>query len=394
MWNGWVPLASLIALSLADPARLRDETLRVWSSGDAVLPLDPQAPRVVTKAALERLKPAAIVQAAGTKALAGAHPVPDGTAAVIQTSGSTGVPKGAVLSHSALAASAQMTHERLGARPGDRWVCILPLHHIAGFSMLTRATQLGTEVEFPTRDPSGTVGPMDGSLVSVVPTQLLRFMDEGRDLGGFKAVLVGGAAVDPGLVERASAAGVRIVRTYGMTETCGGVVYDGAPLDGVKVRVGEQELPGAPSAPMGPIEISSPTLFTGYRFGDAPGEWFDTADLGRITGGKLEVLGRSDDAINTGGEKVMPRAVEDILKRHPGVEDALVLGAPDPEWGQVVVAVLVADPGLGSELAGLVKSEAARHAVPKRFVFVDVIPRTSLGKLDLARLKDEAPGIF
>jgi O-succinylbenzoic acid--CoA ligase len=368
--------------------------MSAWSSGDAVLPLDPKAPGSVTKAALERLRPDAIVDDVGTTQLETGRPVPEGTAAVIQSSGSSGVPKGAVLSHSALRASARMTHERLGAEAGHRWVCILPLHHIAGFSMLTRAAELGTDVSFPARDGSGSIGDIAGTFISVVPTQLLRFMNEGRDLSGFRAVLVGGAAVDGQLIERSAGAGINVVRTYGMTETCGGVVYDGVPLDGVKVRVGGEELPGAPSAPVGAIEIFSPSLMTAYRFGNPTGEWFDTADLGRITAGKLEVIGRSDDVINTGGEKVMPRQVEDVLKRHPGVKDALVLGAPDPRWGEMVVAVLVADSAMEAELAESVRRNLERHAVPKRFVFLDSIPRTSLGKPDLARLKEEAPGIF
>jgi O-succinylbenzoic acid--CoA ligase len=225
----------------------------------------------------------------------------------------------------------------------------------------------------------------------------------------YAAVLIGGAALDPGTRERARAAGVRVVTTYGMSETAGGCVYDGVPLDGVTVELD----------PDGRILLGGPTLASGYLCPDgtlataASGEGtgatqtddptptgsdssltpevafdrgrFRTGDLGRWREGRLEVLGRADDVIVTGGEKVAPAAVERVLAAQPGVRAACVTGLPDAEWGQIVVAAVAWDtPGTAEALRGAVRAALGRAAVPRRVVAVAEIPLRGIGKPDRA----------
>ena len=385
----------LVAINLVHPAHAAEEVQRAWGEGAAVLPLDPKAPSEITARTLGAMQPEVLISAAGGWTLHDPDPVRDDTAVVLLTSGSTGVPKGVELSYGALEASARLTHARLGAEPGDRWTCALPLHHVAGFLMLARSDDLGTEPEF--LDPSDlwALGEARGNFVSLVPTQLHRCLEKGVDLGRFKAVLLGGAAVHPDLLARAAEAGINIIRTYGMTETAGGVVYDGVPLDEVSVRVGESELPGAPSSEVGSISVATPTLMTGYRGGEPhAGRWFDTNDVGRIEDERLMVLGRADDIINSGGEKVMPRDVENALLEHPSVSEAHVCGAPDGEWGEQVVAFVVADGASEDDIAASVRSRLARHEVPKRIVFVEALPKTGAGKIDRAAIRGIAPDLF
>ena len=231
---------------------------------------------------------------------------------------------------------------------------------------------------------------------SLVPTQLLRLLDAGGavldTLRGYAAVLVGGAALDPGLRARAEAAGVRVVTTYGMTETAGGCVYDGVPLDGVRVRLDAPEGDGT-----GRIALGGPTLAAGYR--GRPGETaaafgtdghgrreFRTGDLGRFVDGRLEVVGRADDVIVTGGEKVAPAAVERVLAAQPGIRAACVVGLPDAEWGAVVAAAVVVDPtaaAAGPErLRAAVREALGRAAVPRVLQAVDAVPLRGIGKPD------------
>jgi O-succinylbenzoic acid--CoA ligase len=238
--------------------------------------------------------------------------------------------------------------------------------------------------------------------VSLVPTQLQRLLGENEaGLAGFSSVLLGGAAASPGLLAAARAADVPVVTTYGMTETCGGCVYDGTPLDGVRVEIRGDEQ----------IWIAGPVLFSGYRPGGfggagsppviggvAPPEantaWFGTGDLGRLDeSGRLTVRGRADDVINTGGHKVVPGEVAAALLGCPGVRDAAVVGQADPEWGERVVAVVVpADPDDPPALELLrlhVREHLPRYAAPSRVVMVDAVPMLPSGKHDIVRLRRE-----
>ena len=317
---------------------------------------------------------------------------PAGTAVVIATSGSTGEPKLVALSGAALRASARATEDRLGG-PG-RWLLALPAEHVAGIQVIVRALLAGASpVVMDLRTgfrpdafaaATAALGP-GRRYTSLVPTQLRRILDaEGAvaALRSYAAVLVGGAALDPATRERARATGVRVVTTYGMSETAGGCVYDGVPLDGVTVELD----------PDGRILLGGPTLASGYLRPDGQadlaafdGGRFRTGDLGRWRYGRLEVLGRADDVIITGGEKVVPAAVERVLAAQPGVRAACVAGLPDAEWGHVVVAAVVWDvQGPDEGLREAVRAALGRAAVPRRVVAVAEIPLRGIGKPDRA----------
>jgi O-succinylbenzoic acid--CoA ligase len=292
---------------------------------------------------------------------------PEARPLVIATSGSTGLPKRVVLSRAALRASADATHDRLGG-PG-RWELNLPPTYVAGVQVLFRTVR--------------AAGAVDRSYLSLVPTQLVRRRADWAALAAYDAVLVGGGPLDPQVRTAAEQAGVRVVQTYGMSETCGGCVYDGVPLEGVEVRIEDD----------GEVLLRGPVLFEGYE-----GEpertasvlrdgWLVTHDLGHwAEGGRLRIDGRADDVIISGGVKVPAAAVEQMLARRFGAEVAVV-GVPDPEWGEQVVAVLDADVAL----------QDARDAVeprtwaPRRVV-VSAVPRLANGKPDRVAIKRLASG--
>lgn len=320
---------------------------------------------------------------------------PDAPAALlVETSGSTGAPRRVVLPAAALRASATATHDHLGG-PG-RWLLALPAHHVAGAQVIVRALLAGRPpVVLDTRSgfrPDGfaeaasELGP-GRRYTSLVPTQLHRVLaapGAALDaLRGFDAVLVGGAATPPALLTAARSAGVNAVTTYGMSETSGGCVYDGTPLPGVAVRLDAG----------GCIELAGPTLASGYLGEPAAtarafvGGWFRTSDLGRLDGGVLTVLGRADDVITTGGESVHPAAVERVLTAQLGVRAACVVGVPDPEWGQVVVAAVVVDGVSDREVwAAAVRAELGSPAVPRRLRVLDALPLRGVGKPDRAEV--------
>ncbi|GGI11557.1 AMP-binding protein [Isoptericola cucumis] len=320
-----------------------------------------------------------------------AAPLPAGTALVVRTSGSTGVPKEVALSAAALRASATATHERLGG-PG-RWVLTLPPTHVAGLQVVVRSVLAGTPLTAAggpgTFTPDGFADLLEPALrhgddpvyASLVPTQLHRLVaaaDDGaprglRALARCAGVLLGGAATPPRLLQQARDAGVRVVRTYGMSETAGGCVYDGVPLRGVRVRLASPDAASPDAgvgAGVGVVELGGPVLATGYvgddaataaafrtePAADAPpaggdgARWFRTSDLGRLDAdGTLRVLGRADDVVVTGGQNVAPAPVEALLGELLGGE-ACVVGVPDPEWGQALVAVVTTStPGELSE---------------------------------------------
>ncbi|MDQ4024604.1 MAG: AMP-binding protein [Actinomycetota bacterium] len=361
---------------------------RLWEAEVAILPLRPELPPAATKRLLERARPAALVEPEGETPLPEPVPVRAGTALCVPTAGSTGEPKLVLLSHAALEASARLTSDRLALRD-ERWLCALPLDHVAGLMVLVRSRLAGTEpVVLPRFDPEA-VATGGADVVSLVPTMLDRLLRSRVDLTRFRWVLLGGAAVPPSLLERAHAAGARVVRTYGTTETCGGVVYDGVPLKGVEVAVGAA----------GVVRLRTPTVMDGYRFDEAATAaaledgWFVTGDLGDWDGGRLRVLGRADDVIVTGGEKVSPEEVEALLAEHPAVADVAVAGRGDAEWGQRVVAYVVPEPGTRPTLAELrahVAAAAAAYKAPKEVVLVDALPRLASGKVARRSLSSKA----
>jgi O-succinylbenzoic acid--CoA ligase len=366
----------------------------------------PPAVRELTRALADALAGGRTVLplAAGAPELAAAmapdEPVEPDTAVIIGTSGSTGEAKGVLLSAAALTASATATHERLGG-PG-RWLLATPAQFIGGVQVLVRSLLAGTEagvvdLSVPFRgDPfADAAAPVlaadDPRYTAMVPTQLDQLLAEGgrglAALRAFDAVIIGAAATPPELAGRAADAGVRVVPAYGMSETASGCVYAGRPLRGVQVRLAGQDEHG-----VGRIELAGPMLAHGYR--RAPEQtaaafvagWFRTGDVGRTTDGRLDVLGRTDDLINTGGIKVAPSLVERVLAAQPGVRAACVVGVDDRHWGQAVVAAVVpadpADPPTADALAAAVRESVGRAAVPKRFGFTDRLPVRGPGKVD------------
>ncbi|GGO10476.1 O-succinylbenzoic acid--CoA ligase [Microbispora rosea subsp. aerata] len=367
------------------PGPALSEAVRRALTGDgpAALPLSPDLPRPALEAALAALRPTHVVTPDGVRREPDG--VPSDAALIIATSGSTGAPKGVELTAGALLASARASLARLGAGEGDRWLCCLPPSHISGAQVLIRSLLCGTEpIVHPRFSPADVIA-SGADYVSLVPTQLRRVLDTGADLAGFPVILLGGAAAPPALLAEARAAGLRVVTTYGMSETSGGCVYDGVPLDGVEVEIGDD----------GRVRIAGPVLFSGYRLrAERPfeGGWFVTSDLGSMDDGRLTVLGRADDVINTGGRKVVAGAVADVLAGHPAVRDVVVVGRPDPEWGEIVVAVVVprgdGEVTLGA-LRDFAKERLPAYAAPRAVELVSRIPLLPNGKPDMVALKNQ-----
>jgi O-succinylbenzoic acid--CoA ligase len=321
------------------------------------------------------------------------RPVDDRVALVIGTSGSTGAPKGALLASDAVKASATATHARLGG-PGT-WLLAMSVRYIGGLQVLIRSLLAGTRPavadltdgfrpeEF-TRAAFAALEAPGRHYTALVPTQLTRLMtgDALEALRGFDAIVMGGAAMPEALRRRARDEGVNAIPSYGMSETASGCVYDGVPLDGVSIRLTD-----------GRIDIRGPMLADGYRGfdGESPfvDGWFHTSDLGRwLDDGRLEVIGRLDDVINTGGVKIAPLLVERALTAVDGVTDACVVGLPDPEWGQLVAAAIVAtEPPSEAHLRAAVRAAAGRAAAPKVIRFLPELPLLGPGKVDRAAVR-------
>jgi O-succinylbenzoic acid--CoA ligase len=328
--------------------------------------------------------------------------LPAGLAVVVGTSGSTGTPKRALLTVDALTASARATHDRLGG-PG-RWVLALPAQHVAGLQVLVRSLEAGTtpvvvDVSdgFTPRAFAAATAALDARApryTALVPTQVLRVLGDpvGADaLRTYDAVLVGGAALPPGLRAAAEHAGIRVTATYGMSETAGGCVYDGLALSGTTVDLDAE----------GRIHLGGPTVAHGYlsrpdltyyafRTDERGTRWFRTDDVGHVDEtGRLHVDGRLDDVIVTGGVKVAPRFVEEAVVEHvPGVREAVVVGTPHPEWGQAVSVLVVLAPGavqgppsLGDVRAHL-RGIVPDHALPRRVLTAAEVPLRGPGKPD------------
>ena len=356
-------MANRLVVLEGDDAHFVDALQRAWDDGDAVLPLDPRLPAPARAAVLAAAHPD--------------EPIEPGDALVVATSGTSGAPKAAVLTHDAVIASALATTRRLQVDPdADRWLACLPLAHVGGLSVVTRAMHTGTPLsvhaafDAPAVERAARAG---CTLTSLVPIALQRI-----DPSLFRTILVGGQAPP-------SARPANVVATYGMTETGSGVVYDGIPLDGVEVRIG----------PDGEIHLRAPMLLRAYRDGGdpmLPGGWYPTGDLGEMSDGRLRVHGRRGDMIVTGGEKVWPTTVERALSEHPGVGEIAVLGRTDPDWGQRVVAVVVprhaSSPPTLDDLRDWAKQTLPAHAAPTVLTIVPSLPRTASGKVRRSDLTD------
>ncbi|NYE48282.1 O-succinylbenzoic acid--CoA ligase [Spinactinospora alkalitolerans] len=389
------PLQAVVGLDGALLTELLSEALA--GRGPALLPIAADTPPPRVRALLEAMRPATVRTPEGVTGVAGGAGIADDTALVIATSGSTGTPKGVELSARALLHSARASIERIGAGPGDAWLCALPTSHISGLQVIVRALAAGTEPIHRRFDAADTmaVAARHRAHVSLVPTQLRRLLAAGADLSLFGTIVLGGAAADEGLLEAARAAGGRVVTTYGMSETCGGCVYDGVALDGVTAGIGDD----------GRVLLAGPVLFSGYRLrpdltaehlrDEGGRRWFRTGDLGRLDGeGRLRVRGRVDDVINTGGHKVVAGEVAALLNRLGSVAEAAVVGRPDPEWGQRVTAVVVptagdAPPSL-AELRSWVRAHLPAYAAPRELDLRPALPLLASGKPDLQALRSPA----
>jgi o-succinylbenzoate---CoA ligase len=360
----------------ATPRVLLPHLRAAWEGGPAVLPVDPRLPTRARGALVAAMAPGGAVRDDSVVALPGL-PVHDDTVVVVTTSGSTGVPRGVELSRRALEAAVRAGLARTASDPQVPWLACLPASHVGGLLVLLRSLVTGTPAIVHDGFDAAAVAAEPGPLhVALVPTMLQRLLAAGADPTRWATVLLGGARVPEALV----AAVPQAVRTYGMTETCGGCAYDGVPLDGVRIAEG----------PGGRLRIAGPTLMTGYRPGgggvDLDG-WLTTDDVGAIRpDGRVEVLGRADDVVVTGGEKVVAGLVAARLEAHPAVAEAEVVGVPDEEWGQRVVAVVVpAQVGAVLSLALLrsfVADAMPRYAAPQDLVVVNALPRLPSGKVD------------
>jgi o-succinylbenzoate---CoA ligase len=345
---------------------------QVWDAGGAVLPVDTRLPDLARDRLLESMAPTSVIDAAGhRRAYPGGREVEAGDALVVATSGTTGEPKGVVLTMAAVEASARATTARLAIDPlRHRWLACLPLSHVGGLSVVTRALLTATPLEVHAgfdADAIGDAARRGATHVSLVATALRRV-----DPTMFDTIVLGGAAPPPTRPPNC-------VITYGMTETGSGVVYDGLPLDGVEVRVSDRQL-----------LVRGPMLLRAYRDGTTPLDddgWLPTGDLGDVdtVTGVVTVHGRAGDLIISGGENVWPTPVEQVLERHPGVAEVAVVGRADAEWGQRVVALVVptdpSSPPTLEQLRDAVRAELPGFCAPREVDLVDSLPRSALGKV-------------
>jgi O-succinylbenzoic acid--CoA ligase len=310
----------------------------------------------------------------------------DPVVAVMHTSGTTAAPKAVELTYSNFQASALGSAVALGLDPAERWLCPMPLTHVGGLSIPIRSAIYATTAilrgRFETEavltelmDPARRI-----TMVSLVPTMLSRLLDAGLERPPtLRWALLGGGPIPPVLLERAEAAGVGVAPTYGMTETCSQIATFGWQLPGAEIRTSSGE-----------VVVRGPMVSRGALSDDG---WLHTGDLGRFDArARLEIIGRKADTIITGGENVAPAEVEAVLLQHPGVQDAAVVGRPDPEWGEALVAVLVPRDGAAvdpDQLRAFCRERLAPFKVPKAVEFTEELPRTPSGKLLRRQLEAE-----
>ncbi|MEI8238210.1 MAG: AMP-binding protein [Actinomycetota bacterium] len=369
----------LVALDLPGGPAFVDALRREWEAGNAVLPVDQRLPAAARALLFDALRPDRAVDVDGIHTLDG-RGVEAGDALVMPTSGSTGTPKGVVLTHHAVTASAIATSSHLGITADDTWLACLPLAHVGGMSVITRALHTGTGLVVHDGFDATRVeqAAREGvTAVSLVATALRRV-----DPSWFRVIVLGGARPP---IDRPA----NVHATYGLTETGSGVVYDGVPLPGVEVAIDAD----------GEVLLRGPMLLRAYRDGTTPLDrdgWLHTDDLGRfLPDGRLHVEGRRSDLIITGGENVWPDTVEASLLLHSGVHEAAVAGVDDPEWGQRVVAWVVPSPDTAPTLDALrvfVTEQLPGFCAPKELHLVDALPRTALGKVQRHVLQGSRSG--
>lgn len=352
--------AILVAIDLPGGPGFVEELQRIWRDGNAAFPVDQRLPAAAKAEVCRAMRVGAAVE--------------QGDALVVATSGSTGTPKGVVLTHDAVAASAAATTARIGVGMDDHWLACLPLSHVGGLSVVTRALHSNTALTVLPAFDTAAVNASPATLISLVGTALARI-----DPTGYRAIVLGGSRPPANRPPNA-------ITTYGLTETGSGVVYDGLPLADVEVDISDD----------GEIRLRGPMLLRSYRDGTSPLDesgWLRTGDLGSWEDGCLQVAGRRSDLIISGGENVWPEAVEAALSTHPDVADVLVRGMADAQWGEIVAAVVVPVSGTAPTLDKLrdhVKATHPAYMAPKHIDLVEVLSRTSLGKLQRGQPPDPA----
>ncbi|MBM3659885.1 MAG: acyl--CoA ligase [Actinobacteria bacterium] len=382
-------------LAIVAPRRRAADLVRdAWDAGDAVTVIDPAAPAATVARVLATVAPTHLVDLDGRHPLSDGLPAPAGTAAVVVTSGTTGTPKGVELTVEGAIAIGHGWAGTMGHRPTDHWLLTLPLHHVAGLAILARSRVTGADVTivegFDLDEVGGAPGRFGATLVSVVPTMLGRLLDAGAPMHEYRGVVTGGAPVPPALRARADALGVPVFDAYGQSETWGGCVANGRPIPGAAVRLG----------PADEIEISGPMVMRDYRRDPEASRrafthdgWLRTGDVGRFApDGRLEVVDRLRDLIISGGVNVSPVEVEQVLAEHPAVADVAVVGAPDAEWGERVVAhVVPADPTSPpslDDLRAFTRERLTAAKLPRELVLVREVPRSPGGKILRRELRD------
>lgn len=365
-------MAQLVALALSPGVQFVAALRTAWEAGDAVTVLDPRLPAAEANRVMSVLAPTAIVDDGGRRALSGGRSSDAGDAIVLATSGTTGEPKGVVLTADAVLASALATSERLGIDPSvDKWLACLPLAHIGGLSVVTRAVLSGTPLVVHERfEPTAVMAAAaEGATRVSLVTKAMRQIDP----AAFTTILLGGGAIPADRPPNS-------IATYGMTETGSGIVYERQALPGVEIDITDES----------EIRVKGPMLLRCYRTATADVNpfdddgWFSTGDAGVVDSeGVLTVFGRIGDVINTGGEKVWPSRLESFLAEQPGVAEVAVVGRPDADWGQRVVAVVVPN-GTGpdlEELRNATKESFGSWYAPREIELVTSLPKTGLGKV-------------
>jgi o-succinylbenzoate---CoA ligase len=367
----------LVALDLPAGPSYVEAIRRIWDNGDAFMPIDSRLPATERQRVFDTLAPTMLVDADGHRTrLAGGRMVEPGDALVIATSGTTGLPKGVVHTHASIAASADATSKALNIDPAiDTWLACLPLAHIGGLSVVLRALHTGTPLVihdgFDAATVMSAVRKDRVTRVSLVTRALQQI-----DPAVFTTVLLGGAAPP---ADRPA----NCIATYGMTETGSGVVYEGWPLDGVELRVDNDEQ----------IWVRGPMLLRAYRSANSDADpkdadgWFPTGDLGFFRDdGRIGVSGRAGDVIVTGGEKVWPSRVEAVIAELPGVKEVVVVGRPDDRWGHTVTAIVVPTDATKPPELGAIR-DAVKQSLPVWYAPQVIEIRASLPETDSGKVQ-------
>jgi o-succinylbenzoate---CoA ligase len=388
----WATPGELVAYALPPGFHWLEIIAAHAHSGASLMPIDVRLSDKEQRRLIEKARPAVVVRADEETVLADAEPTdPTRAWAIVPTSGTSGEPRLAQLSFRSVGAAVAGSLDALDASAYDPWVACLSPAHIGGLLVLCRGVFTGSPISIIERFEPGRLmaEAADGAHVALVPTMLERLVRGSAELSRLGTLLLGGAALGRALRAAAEGLGGRVVETYGSTETCGGVVYDGIAFEGTEVRI----------APDGVVEVRGPTTMDGYR-GDPDATataftadgWLRTHDVATVTDdGRLRVVGRADDAIRTGAETVWPDEVEAVLARHAKVADVAVAGRPDEEWGTHVAAWVVAtdptDPPALEELRDWCRDDLARFKAPRELHVVPALPRTASGKVRRAALE-------